>query len=283
MSELAARIVGPIAELTRIEMPGGIDVRYRKFFHAVQSALSVPDEGAHAPTMRVLGIVGEVVEGLEGAAHHQQQVAQLERSILEVCRLAYTQGPPIGMEAYTTVAVPAQKLTAEYHAFLFDIRKCFEYLSRALVSYFERSSGSFRRLPRALNNADPVVVAQALTVRVEAAIVDFEDVLGRGDARAPRDRVGHTSPEPPGQVNLHFSPSGDISMTLVGGAEDFETRGPQSEEFQLGPLLLDRMSRFERLMYELLSEFPLMGKASHAALYGPRGPAVYQGADSSRL
>jgi hypothetical protein len=269
MSELAARVFGPVAALTKIEMPGDIDARYRAFFHSAQSAIQAPDGGGDdvdARSRHVLGVVGEVVQGLEGAAHHQQQVAQLERSILEVCRAAYAQGPPIDMQAVTTAAIPAPKLTAEYHAFLFDIRRCFEYLSRAVVSYFERSSGSFRRLPKALNGAEPVVVAQALTIRVEAAIVDFEDVLGRGGARAPRDRVGHTSPEPPGHLNLHFSPDGVISMNLVGGAEDFEMRGLQPEVFQLGPLLLDRIFRFERLMYELLSEFPMIREAAQAAL-----------------
>ncbi len=55
-------------------------------------------------------------------------------------------------------------------------------------------------------------------------------------------------------------------MNLVGGAEDFEMRGLQPEGFQLGPLLLDRMFRFERLMYELLSEFPMIREAARAAL-----------------
>lgn len=45
MSELAARVFGPVAALTKIEMPGDIDARYRAFFHSAQSAIQAPDSG----------------------------------------------------------------------------------------------------------------------------------------------------------------------------------------------------------------------------------------------
>jgi hypothetical protein len=182
-----------------------------------------------------------------------------------VCQAAYRQGPPVTKPITMSFGTPG--MTAEYHAFLFALRRSFEYLNGALIVYFGRGSKSFRQLPKALNSAEPSEVAEALAEKTQNALRDFEDVFGEGDTKAPRDRVAHQTPEVPAVINVEFKPSGEVCLRMVGGAENLPFPAAiDPAQPQLSALLTQRIDRFGQLVFGLLGELPLLRDAVQAAL-----------------
>lgn len=211
--------------------------------------------------------VGDVRDGLTAAVYHRLNVFEIEQDLAEACRIAYAIVPEDVVESPITMAVPAKKLAYEYHAFLFAIRRTLEYLARGLANYFDRSSKSFRRLPKALDGAPPPAVSDAVVEQLSKSLSALDGVLSRPDERAPRDRVAHTRPEEPGTLNIKFFPEGNVVVHLVGGAEDFDlsSRTEQSS-MQLASLLEERCELVERVAIELLARLPEFKEAAVAAL-----------------
>jgi hypothetical protein len=260
MLRLHTQIAGSIHELVSVPLPTDIDADFRRLYDVL-----TPQTPLESSAQRTFQRIDDIRQGLIAAIYHQRNVATLERTILQVCREAYQGGPPVSKP--TTMAFGADRLTCEYHAFLFAMRRAFEYLNNALVAYFERESGSFRKLPRALNGAAPAEVAAVLAKKVEKALGDFEDVLGRTDARAPRDRVAHRQPERPAEINMEFKPNGEVALMMVGGAEQLPLIVPTGDSKpRLGDILEQRVRRFERLVFELLRELPDFRDAVAAVL-----------------
>ena len=199
MLRLHASLAGPIDALVSVRLPEDIDGHFRRFFELLQSHPPV-EENAQRTVQRT----HDIREGVRAAVYHQRNVEKSERAIVPVCQAAYRQCPPATKPM--TMSFGAPGLTAEYHAFLFALRRSFEYLNGALIVYFGRQSKSFRKLPQRLNGAEPTGVASLLAKKVQDALHDFEDVLGRPDARAPRDRVAHWRPEEPAVSTSNSSP-----------------------------------------------------------------------------
>lgn len=260
MLRLHEQIAGSIHELVRVPLPTDIDDDFRRLYDTL-----TPRTPLQGSAQRTFQRIDDIRQGLIAATYHQRNVAMLERKILEACREAYQGGPPVSKP--TTMAFGADPLTCEYHAFLFAMRRAFEYLNNALIVYFDRESNSFRKLPRALNGAAPAEVAAALAEKVKKALGDFEDVLGRPDSRAPRDRVAHRQPERPGEINVQFKPDGEVALMMIGGAEQLPLVVPTDDsKSRLGELLEQRVQRFERLAFELLRELPAFRDAVDAVL-----------------
>lgn len=260
MARLHAQLANPINELVAVRLPKDIADHFQYFYDVMTPRM--PLEGSVQQTFQR---VDDIRQGLVAVTYHQRNVATLERAILRVCQAAYQEGLPVGKP--TTMSFGADRLTCEYHAFLFAMRRSFEYLSNALVVYFDRDSKSFRKLPRALNGAAPTEVVASLAQKVEKALSDFEDVLGRPDARATRDRVAHRRPERPAEINVEFRPDGQVSLMMIGGAEQLQLIVPTGDfKPQLGELLEQRVRRFERVVFELLRELPAFRDAANVVL-----------------
>ena len=260
MLRLHASLAGPIDALVSVRLPEDIDGRFRRFFELLQSHPPVEENA-----QRTVQGTHDIREGVRAAVYHQRNVEKLEGAIVPVCQAAYRQCPPATEPM--TMSFGAPGLTAEYHAFLFALRRSFEYLNGALIVYFGRQSKSFRKLPQGLNGAEPTEVAFLLAKKVRDALHDFEDVLGRPDARAPRDRVAHWRPEEPAVINVEFKPSGEVCLRMVGGAENLPFPvAIDPAQPQLSALLTQRVDRFERLVFELLGELPLVRDGVRAAL-----------------
>jgi hypothetical protein len=264
MLRLHASLARPIDALVAVPLPDDMDARFRRFFELLQSHPPV-DKTAQRTVQRV----HDVREGIRAAVYHQRNVESLECAIVPVCQAAYSQGPPVTKPI--TMSFGAPGMTAEYHAFLFALRRSFEYLNGALIVYFGRGSKSFRQLPKALNGAEPSEVAEALAEKTQNALRDFEDVFGEGDTKArrkaPRDRVAHQTPEVPAVINVEFKPSGEVCLRMVDGAESLPFPAAiDPAQPQLSALLTQRIDRLGQLVFELLGELPLLRNAVQAAL-----------------
>lgn len=261
MLALNTLVYEPLRDVIAVGLPDVSAKRFQRFRDAVDN------ETLGSQARNTWETIDDLREGLTAAIYHQRNVLRLEQEIVEVCRTAYANASFSLAENPVTMAVGAQRLTYEYHAFLFAIRRTLEYLARGLAAYFGRSSKSFRRIPKTLEGALPKGPATAIASKSTAAISNLEDILGRGDARAARDRIAHTRPEEPGVLNIIFSPGGEVGVHLVAGAEGFELSLPIDQaEPQLGPVLIERCGRVERLAFELLLELPEFHIAATAAL-----------------
>jgi hypothetical protein len=259
--ELHLRFAAPLEGLLAVHLPDEIDRRFRAFHDTLNAG-----EPLSPAAKRTFDGAHHVREGLTAGVYHLRKVERIEREVMDTLAAAVGTEPWDGQSA--TMGLGARTLTFEYHAFVFALRATFDYLSKALIGYFRgRDCNSFRRLPNALNGAQPEAVASRLQARVDQALSDFEDVLGRDDERSTRDRIAHVQPLDAGQINVSWVPGRPPAIELVGGAEGLEPfRRELGNEPRLTEILDERLTRFEPLVFELLGELPELSPGVEAAL-----------------
>lgn len=115
------------------------------------------------------------------------------------------------------------KLDFEYQAYILAYRRCLDYLTRALATYFGRPNHSFREMrTKALHRAKPETVADALSEVHEKFAPLFGFVMTNEGDTSVRDRIAHTEGVGAGCINLSR-----MGVYLAGGGEDLRGWGPE--------------------------------------------------------
>lgn len=260
LNELHGRSADALDAVLAVHLAAETDARFNRFHNAL---FALQEQGAlPATSIRSLAQTHFVREGLTAAVYHQRNVERIELDVIDICARSYPAGaaglPP------TTASFVARTLSYEYHAFLFALRAAFDYLARAVAAYFDESA-KFTELPTTLKHAEPADVRKTVLRRVEQTWEDFRDVLGGKGATSARNLVAHEWPVEAGGFQLRWEAGRQPRLELVGGGEALEAGGTVDRPC-LGPLLDDRVRRFEVLVFELLGELPDFAAAVDASV-----------------
>lgn len=165
----------------------------------------------------VNGILGDVQNTMACALYHHERLVTIERQVME------------GIERYnyrnalgnTTVGLGNTLVwDFEYQAFILAVRRCLDYLARAICAYFKNDFHSFRRLGEFLRRQDRPLVTTSLIEFHEKHSAKFDFVLSEGTRKSIRDRISHYGYVPVGCINLS-----QRGFMLVGGGEELGIGG----------------------------------------------------------
>ena len=145
---------------------------------------------------------------------------------------------------------------AEYQAFVLAVRRCLDYLARAMAAYFENDHHSFRRIPRLLAGCKPTSVASALAAAIERHQGAFEYVLSDGNKKSIRDLLSHY--EYIGAGTLNISRHGFV---MAGGGERLNVA---KWEGGLSPVIRQKATDLHLCISEVIATF-VESAAQHEA------------------
>jgi hypothetical protein len=137
-------------------------------------------------------------DGLTACYYHCRNVEHIEHAVDDVARRIYAD-PPADMSE-TNMSFAARKLTYEYQAFIFALRRSFDYLAGALSLGFAcPQATSFKDVPKKLKHAtmQDRAAANAICAKVEPTRKAFRrsSVIRRVSAYATRSRTAGVCPE----------------------------------------------------------------------------------------
>jgi hypothetical protein len=179
----------------------------------------------------VNGVLGHVQNALACVYYHLRNVSQMESSIaaaIEASGVRNVLDQFLGSAGGNTLA-----LDFEYQAFVLSVRRCLDYLTRALACYFKNEFHSFRRFGQFLANAVPRPVATASADTYSRHSKNFAFAISDSEKRSTRDRISHYEFVPAGVVNITKA-----GLVLAGGGEELNLSLPDKR-----PLLRDILKR----------------------------------------
>jgi len=159
-------------------------------------------------------VLGNTQQAVAGCLYRRNRLYEMDAAIQRIA--AETRVSGVVTQLNTTVA--GGDLTAlhcEYQDFLILIRRCLDYLARAVGAYFRRECWSFRKLKDELPEWKPKEVAQPIHTALMAREDTFMQFLSEGTDKTIRDRIIHREFVPAGVLNV--TPMG---VCLVGGGDD---------------------------------------------------------------
>jgi hypothetical protein len=147
------------------------------------------------------------------------------------------------------VALPnTRKWDFEYQAFVLAVRRCLDYLTRALAAFFQNEYHSFRTFPKLLCQVKPRIVAERLAQVHESYVSRFAYVLSEGGRKSTRDKISHYEYVPAGTVNL-----GSRGFVLAGGGERLSLE--QEEPVLLSSVINQRVADLQECVDAMLNAY----------------------------
>jgi len=193
------------------------------------------------------GILGQVQNAVACVWYHRDNLCAIEDAVRKI---VISSGALEVLENMTTGVPNAIRWDAEYQAFLLAVRRCLDYLTRALAAYFETEFHSFRKLPDFLGRAAPRAVADALLMVHHRHKDQFDYVLSTGERKSTRDILSHYRYIGAGTFNL----SGR-GFTLAGGGERLPVADAPDWDGGLDTIIVKRANHLLDCISDLLSTF----------------------------
>lgn len=256
--ELHRRLVaGGIPDLVEVELPSAT---YDRINNMINSVLTTPVPGW------IMSLFASQ-DGLSASYYHCRNVERIEHAVDDVARRIYAD-PPADMPE-TNMSFAARKLTYEYQAFIFALRRSFDYLAGALSLGFAcPQATSFKDVPKKLKHAtmQDRAAADAVSAKVGPIRKAFPEVFGDQKGLSVRDQIAHRRSVPGGQFTLWFRPGQPVAVELSGGGEDLPLLGDHTQApGRLCAILLDRLVRFEDTFMDLAGHIPAIAAARTAS------------------
>ncbi len=199
-------------------------------------------------------VLANVQQAVAGCHYRRNRLCELDTTIQQIAvetgvsrLVAQTQGTIAGGDLIA--------LHCEYQDFLILVRRCLDYLARAVGAYFKRESWSFRDLKDALPEWKPQEVAQRIHKELMMREDAFMQFLSEGINKTTRDRI----------VHLEFVPAGYLNVTpwgvyLAGGGE----------ELALSERLMTRIDKYltdlQSIIWAVLSSLVDADRGYHEAI-----------------
>lgn len=165
----------------------------------------------------VNGVLGDVQNTLACVLYHHDRLMAIERDVME------------GIEKYNYRQVLGNSTVAlgntliwdfEYQAFILAVRRCLDYLARAVSAYFKNDFHSFIRLGNFLGKQNKPLVTTRLIELHGKYSAEFDFVLSEGNRKSIRDKISHYEYVPVGCINLS-----QRGFMLAGGGEELGIGG----------------------------------------------------------
>ncbi|MBP1473510.1 hypothetical protein J7I44_04315 [Frateuria sp. MAH-13] len=163
------------------------------------------------------GILHDVQNTFACVLYHYGRLKSIETSVVEgLERHDYRRALGTSTLALGNTLI----LDFEYQAFILALRRCLDYLARAVCTYFKNDFHSFRRLSKFLEKLTPIEVSAPLIEVHQRYVPNFEFVLSDGERKSLRDRISHYGYVQAGTVNLSRR-----GFLLAGGGENLGSGG----------------------------------------------------------
>ncbi|MBI4458347.1 hypothetical protein HY633_05270 [Candidatus Uhrbacteria bacterium] len=203
--------------------------------------------------------IPHVRQGLTACYYHLENVENLERKIGEI---ALEHLPKLSMPKNSTIAGgDTNRLDAEYHAFLFGLRRTLDYFANSAAAYFRVSTWGITNLEKAIAGKDPAPVRDRISGRIRKAKPELTSVIGDGTGRkTPRDKAAHREFVSAGVINM-MRVGDNYSVVICGGGEGLnfgaklkakeipvDGSGQRVVVMSLAPALANQLQVAERLI-----------------------------------
>lgn len=194
----------------------------------------------------VNGIQGDVQNTLACVLYHHERLVTIEREVMEGIE-KYNYRQALGN---STVGLGNTLVwDFEYQAFILAVRRCLDYLARAISTYFKNDFHSFRRLAGFLEKQQkPKVTTRLIELHAKYSSV-FEFVLSEGDRKSIRDKISHYEYVPVGCINLS-----QRGFMLVGGGENLGFSGGDSSAL-LSEVLQRHVTNLRSCIREMINAY----------------------------
>lgn len=157
------------------------------------------------------GIGGDVQNTLACVLYHHDRLIAIECEVME------------GLERFNYRKVIGNSTVAlgntlvwdfEYQAFILAVRRCLDYLARAISTYFKNDFHSFRKFGDFLQKQNRPIATERLIELHGKYSIEFDFVLSDGNRKSTRDKISHYEYVPVGCINLS-----QRGFMLAGGGE----------------------------------------------------------------
>ncbi len=209
-------------------------------------------ETEHLYHQLVNGILGHTQNAYACTHYHLSRLTNLESEVLEkLGTIEYEEEFGNSSMGVGNSLI----LDFEYQAFILSYRRCLEYFSKAICTYFSTKSVSFYHLSGTLKEKEPVLVSERLIKVHNKYINDFSFVLSKGK-KSTRDKISHDEFISAGCINLNKQ-----GFQLAGGEENLSPFNNQS----LSKALLEKFILLRFYIQEMLCEFEESNKTIKSA------------------
>ncbi len=191
------------------------------------------------------GVLYDVRNALAAAHYHKANLDEIQGRVAEALRTS-----KFAERLGDVVVVPGstRKMDFEYQGFILAVRRCLDYLARALLCYFKREANSFRTLPQSIAKTKCPKVAEAITKAHSRHVSNLAFVLLEG-RRSVRNRIAHYEFVSAGCINL--TPRGFI---LAGGREELSGFG-RAGNAPLQEALTNHLDCIHRCVDDMIDSF----------------------------
>jgi hypothetical protein len=254
VQELHRRLVAAgIPDVVGVDLP---QATYDRINNMINSVLTTPVPGW------IMSLFA-AQDGLTAGYYHYRNVERIEHAVDDIARRIYADPPADMLE--TNMSFAARTLTYEYQAFIFALRRSFDYLAGALTLGFGcPQATSFKDVPKKLKHATTrdSAAAEAISAKVDLVRKAFSEVFGDQKGLSVRDQIAHRRSVPGGQFTVWFRPGRPVAVELNGGGEDLPLLGDHTQApGRLCAILLDRLVHFEDTFIDLAERIPAIAAA----------------------
>ncbi|MCL4559313.1 MAG: hypothetical protein M1281_01705 [Chloroflexi bacterium] len=176
------------------------------------------------------GILGSTQNALACAYYHRDNLIEIEKQVLDELQ-NHNYKKALGNS--TLGLGNTLRWDFEYQAFILAVRRCLDYLVRALAAFFKNDFHSYHRFSVFLKSQKPEIVAEKLCEVHSSYLAKFSFVTSEGSNKSIRDRISHYEYVPVGTINLSSR-----GFLLAGGGE--ELKPSSSGQFELLSEIIDQ-------------------------------------------
>jgi hypothetical protein len=197
--------------------------------------------------IRFMTVAGDARSAYAGMCYHLRHLKQIEADVNAVLsRYDFAKVvPPASVAAFGQM----HQLDFEYQAFVLAYRRCLDYLSWGISTYFKVKQNSYSKLKKTLDAAHPASVAQAVLAVYDRHRPRFDFVMGTARGQSVRDRISHFEFVQAGTINV-----GLFGHRVVGGGERLHLANPDDGQ-SLSEILEQRAADLHACITNLLETF----------------------------
>lgn len=216
--------------------------------------------------------LGSVQEGIAASHYHLANVEDLETRMIHTA-LSFIKELQL-RRSHAIAGGNTRRLTFEYQAFVFALRRTLEYFAVSVGAFFKSDVHRIRGLAEAIRGREPEVLSAAVCDLLAEAITELEQILptGKHVKRSVRDLLAHWEAVSAGCFNVTRAQD-RVQVGLFGGGEQLQLSESAKKVLltvqdiegvgflTLTPTLRNEMAMVENLVFRTYSTLGLLSGA----------------------